>query len=157
MNNIIDSIFIFGAKYLFLFVIAIAFAWFSIQLRPRKKEILIFTCICLPLAFIIFKIAGYLYYNPRPFVAGNFTPLVYHAPDNGFPSHHAFLASIISAVVFVFSRRLGFGLWILALLVSFSRVYVGVHQAIDIVASILISIFSVSTVYFFRKMRGGIK
>ncbi|PIQ91110.1 MAG: undecaprenyl-diphosphatase [Candidatus Omnitrophica bacterium CG11_big_fil_rev_8_21_14_0_20_41_12] len=157
MNNIINLILIFGAKYLFLFVVVIALVWFSIQLKPRKKEILFFACICLPLAFIIFKIAGYLYYNPRPFVDSNFIPLVYHAADNGFPSHHTFLVSVISAVVFVFSRRLGFVLWILALLVGFSRVYVGVHHMIDIVASILISILSAGAVYFLRKIRGGIK
>ncbi len=154
MNNIADLIFIFGAKYLYLLVIVIAFVWFWVQPQPKKKEILIIFCICLPLVFVISKIAGYLYYNPRPFVAGHFKPLIYHIADNGFPSHHALLVSAIAAVVSIFSRRAGLLLWILAFGVGFSRVYVGVHHAVDIMGSILISIISVTLVYkFFRRIK----
>ncbi|MDD5108435.1 MAG: phosphatase PAP2 family protein [Candidatus Omnitrophica bacterium] len=152
MHNITDLIFIFGAKYLFLFVVAIGFAWFLTQPKSKKKEILIFACISLPLIFIIFKIAGYLYHNPRPFIEGHFKPLIYHKADNGFPSQHELLVSAISAIIFVFSRRMGFVLGILALFVGFSRVYVGVHHMIDIVGSIIISIVAVSLVYFIRHL-----
>ncbi len=151
MNNIADLIFIFGAEYLYLFVIIIAAVWFFIQPGPRKKEVLVIACICLPLIFIIFEIAGRLYYNPRPFVVGHFKPLVYHIADNGFPSHHTLLVSAVSAIIFVFSRRAGFALWILALFAGFSRVYAGVHHTIDILGSILISIIPVTLVYFLRE------
>lgn len=151
MNNITNLIFIFGAKYLYLIVIIISFIWFLIQPKLRKKEILIIICICLPLVFVISKAAGSLYYNPRPFVLGHFEPLIPHKADNGFPSHHALLVSVISTVIFVFSRRAGFVLWILALFVGFSRVYAGVHHMIDIVGSMIISIISVTLVYFFVK------
>ena len=154
MNNLINLIFIFGAKYLYLLVIVIAGAWFLIQPKATKKEILPVASSCLVVAFIIFKIAGYLYYNPRPFVVGNFIPLVRHAADNGFPSHHAFLVALISAVVFIFNRRLGIVLWALALFVSFSRVYTGVHNLIDVLGSIVIAIVAVALVCFFRKTRG---
>ncbi len=154
MNNITDLIFTFGAKYLYLLVMVTALVWFLIQPKPRKKEILIITCICLPLVLIIFKIAGHLYYNPRPFVVGHFKPLIYHQADNGFPSHHALLVSVIATIIFVFSRRAGFVFWILALFAGFSRVYAGLHHLIDIVGSMLISIISVTLVYFFRKSRG---
>jgi undecaprenyl-diphosphatase len=150
MNNIINLIFVFGAEYLYLFVIVIAFAWFLIQPKLRKIEILIFACICLPLILVIFQLASHLYYNPRPFVAGHFKPLVHHSANNGFPSHHALLVSAISAIVFVFNRRIGFVLWAMALFVGFSRVYVGVHHAIDIAASILISIGSVTLVCWLK-------
>lgn len=151
MNNISDLIFIFGAKYSYLLVIIIAFVWFLIQPKARKKEFLIIACICLPLALVIFKIAGYLYYNPRPFVVGHFKPLIYHNASNGFPSHHELLVSAIAAMIFIFSRRVGFVLWILALFVGFSRVYVGVHHMIDIAGSILISISLVALVCWFGK------
>ena len=151
MYNITDLIFIFGAKYLYLFVIGIAFIWFLIQPKLRQKEILTVVCVCLPLILIIFKIASYLYYNPRPFVTGNFKPLIGHSAGNGFPSHHELLVSAISAIVFVFNRRISFVLWILALFVGFSRVYVGVHHAVDIAGSILISIGSVALVCYIRE------
>lgn len=151
MNNITNLIFVFGAKYLYLFVIVIAFVWFLIQAKPKKKEILIITCICLPLILVISKISSYLYYNPRPFVVGHFKPLIYHNAGNGFPSHHELLVSAIAAMIFIFSRRTGFVLWILALFVGFSRVYVGVHHMIDIAGSILISSGSVVLVCRLRE------
>jgi len=149
MSNIIDPVFIFGAKYLYLAAIIVSFIWFLAQSRPRQREILIILCICLPLIFIVSKLAGRLYYNPRPFVVGNFEPLISHKADNGFPSEHTLLVSAIAAVIFLFSRGAGFVLWVLALFVGFSRVYAGVHHPIDIIGSILISIISAGLVYIF--------
>lgn len=161
MNNITNLIFggflVFGAKYLHLLVIVIALVWFLIQPELRKKEILIITCISLPLVLVISEIAGYLYYNPRPFIVGHFEPLIYHKADNGFPSHHALLVFSIATVVFVFSRRTGFVLLLLAFFVGISRVYAGVHHAVDIMGSMLISIIPVTLVYFFsfKNSSGG--
>jgi len=149
MGNILDLFFIFGAKYLYLAVIIAAFIWFLNQSQSRQKEALIIFCICLPLIFIAAQVAGRIYYNPQPFVQGNFTPLIPHKPDNGFPSHHVLLVSAISAIIFIFSKRLGLILWALALLVGISRVYAGVHHVIDITASMLISAILVILVYFF--------
>lgn len=145
-----DNITIFGAEYLYLVIIIISFIWFLIQPKPKKKEILIIICICLPLIFIISREASRLYYSPQPFVSGHFKPLIPHQADNGFPSHHELLVSAISSIIFIFSRRTGFVLWILALFVGFSRVYAGVHQMIDIMGSILISIISVTLAYLLK-------
>lgn len=164
MNNIIDLIFVWGAEYLYLLVMVIGSIWFLIQPKPRKKEIFIFAGVCLLLILVIFKIASYLYYNPRPFVAEHFKSLVYFKTENSFPSHHTLLVSAIAGIVFIFNRRTGFVLWILALLVGFSRVYVGAHHIIDILGSILISMGSVALVYYmggylrkrkFKFLRGG--
>jgi undecaprenyl-diphosphatase len=133
----------------------ISFIWFLNQSKIGRKEILIIICISFPLAFIVSKVAGHLYYNPQPFVLGHFQPLIPSKADNGFPSHHTLLVSAISTVIFIFSRRMGFVLWVLALFVGFSRVYAGVHHTIDIVGSMLISIISVTLVYFFRKQGDG--
>lgn len=151
MNNITNLIFIFGAQYLYLIVIIISFIWFLTQPKPRQREVLIIICICLPLVLIISEIASRLFYSPQPFVSGHFKPLIPYKVDNGFPSHHELLVSAISAIIFVFSRRIGFVLWILALFVGLSRVYVGVHQAIDIAGSILISIGSVALVCYLKE------
>lgn len=151
MNDIFNLIFIFCAKYLSLIVVVIALIWFLTQPRLRKKEILIFICLCLPLIYGISVIAGHLYYNSRPFVLGNFKPLIPHSADNGFPSHHTLLVSAISAIIFSFSRRISLLLWVLTLFVGFSRVYVGVHHIVDVIGSILISISSAALVYFLMK------
>ncbi len=152
--TVVNLIFIFGAKYLSLLVILFAFFWFLNQPRVRKKESLILICICLPLIFVAAVVASHIYYNPRPFVAQQVKSLIAHKPDNGFPSHHVLLVSSLSAIIFIFSKRLGFFLWALTLLVGFSRVYVGVHHVSDIVGSILISVSIVSLTYFLYPKRG---
>jgi len=99
MYNPLNLIFIFGAQYLYLIVIIIALIWFLIQPRTKQKEILIISCICLPLAYFVAKFASYLFYNPRPVVLGHFKPLIPHKANNGFPSDHTLLVSVISVVV----------------------------------------------------------
>ena len=148
MDNIYNLIFIFGAKYLYLAVIIIVLVWFLIQPRTKQKEILIISCICLPLAYLVAKLASHLYYNPRPFVLGHFKPLISHKANNGFPSHHALLVSAIAAVVLLFSWRISSVLWILTLFVGISRVYVGVHHPVDIIGSIFISVMVVTVIGF---------
>jgi len=144
----INSIFIFGAEYLYLIVMGISFIWFLAQAKPKQKEILVITCVCLPIILIAFKIASHLYYNPRPFVAEHFQPLIYHKANNGFPSHHMLLVSFISAIVFIFDRRFSLILWVLAFFVGISRVYVGVHHSVDILGSFLITVISITSGYF---------
>ncbi len=149
MIDITDSIFIFGAKYSYLFVIVISFLWFLAQPKPRQKEILILACAYLPLALVISVAASRLYYSPRPFVLGNFEPLIPHKANNGFPSHHMLLVSAPAALIFIFSRRAGLILWALAAFTGFSRIYAGLHHTIDVAGSALIAIISLSLAYFF--------
>jgi len=163
MHNPADLFFIFSAKYLYLAAIIIAAFWFCMQPRPKQKEIFILASICLPLIFAISWVAGNFYYNPRPFVVEGFKPLILHKANNGFPSHHVLLASAVSAIIFIFNRRIGLLLWILTLLVGFSRVYAGVHHTADVAGSILISIITVTiaclVIKYFNnlKTRGRLK
>ncbi|NDE68214.1 phosphatase PAP2 family protein, partial [bacterium] len=132
--------FIFSAKYLFLLVILIAGVYFLRQPRDVQKKIVIFSLISLPVIYLLAILAGHIYYDPRPFVVGNFTPLIPHAADNGFPSDHALLVSAVAAIIVYFHRRVGAVLWVLALIVSLARVYVGVHHLVDIIGSLIISL-----------------
>jgi undecaprenyl-diphosphatase len=131
-----DTFFILGAKYLFLVsaVIAIVYFW-KYEKRAWKRTIL-FTGVALILTYILGHITGHFFYNARPFVADNFTPLIPHAPDNGFPSDHTLLAAGIAAVFLYLDRKAAIYLWIIAIIVGISRVYVGVHHPLDIIGSI---------------------
>ena len=144
----LDTFFILTAKYLFLVPVLCSGVYFLLQPRASQKKILMFAVPSLALTYLLALLASHLYYDPRPFVLGNFTPLIPHAPDNGFPSDHALLVSAIAIIGSYLNRKLGAALWVFGLLVAIARVYVGVHHPIDVTASICISILATSIVYF---------
>ena len=133
-----NSIIIFIAKYLVFVSAAIAVLYFLKQTRAKQKEILILAVVLLPLSYIIAKVVGHFYFDPRPFVVGHFTPLLPHAADNGFPSDHTLFGAAIAAVIFRFSRKTGTFLLFLAIFVGVARVFAGVHHISDILGSIII-------------------
>ncbi|HCC13760.1 MAG: Phosphoesterase PA-phosphatase related protein [Candidatus Magasanikbacteria bacterium GW2011_GWD2_43_18] len=149
-----DTIFIFGAQYLYLFIIGLALFYFFIQPTNKRTGFLSFSLINMSLAYLIASIARYFYFNPRPFVVDHVVPLITHAPDNGFPSDHMLLSSALASVLFYYNRKLGAVAWILALIVGVSRVYVGIHHLADIFGSALIAIsVAYITFYIFRNSK----
>lgn len=73
----------------------------------------------------------------RPFVAlPHVLQLISHASDAGFPSDHATAAGAVAAGLFFVSWRLGAVTTLWALIVAFSRVYVGVHFPQDVAAGL---------------------
>lgn len=142
-----DSFFIFAAEYLYLASIAILGVYFLLQQRSSWTRMALFAIPAGLFALLLGTIANHVYFDPRPFVVGHFTPLVPHAPDNGFPSDHALLVSAVAMIGTLWNRRLGVALWILAVLVAIGRVYVGVHHTVDVVGSIVISSVAVLLTY----------
>lgn len=134
-----DSIIIFGAKYLYLAVVILALFYLLILPKKESSRVIVAALIALPLSYLVAKGLSALYYDPRPFVVGQFVPLIPHAPDNGFPSDHTLFVSAIAAVIFAFERRLGLALFVVAALVGWSRVGAGVHHLTDIVGSMIIA------------------
>ncbi|MDE2188512.1 MAG: undecaprenyl-diphosphatase [Patescibacteria group bacterium] len=136
MNNF----FIFCAQYLFVLPVLIWGIYFLSQPRTNWKHMVIFAISSALLTYAIAVICGWFYYDPRPFVVGNFTPLIPHAADNGFPSDHALLVSSIAMIGTMWNKKLGLVLWILAALVAVGRVCVGVHHPIDVIGSAVIAV-----------------
>lgn len=142
---------IIGAKYLIaLSPVLVAVYLFKIP-KHARRYILIFFLLSLPVTFLLSLLAQELYYNPRPFVTGGFEPLIAHAPNNGFPSNHALLSSALAAGITFFNRRVATWLWIMAGIVSISRVYAGVHSWIDVLASAFIAVSVALGVHVFLK------
>ncbi len=147
----LDTSSIFAASYLWYVIIGIAVVHFLTQSWPEKKRMLIFAALVLPLVYIASMLGGALYYDPRPFVAEHFTPLIPHKANNGFPSDHVLWSAAMSAIIFPGNRYLSLILWVLTILVGASRVYVGVHHPIDIVGSILMVILIAALTHFIIK------
>ena len=134
------TFFIFAAKYLIVLPVLILGGYFLMKPWQEQKHMMLFAIPAALLAYVLALIAGHIYFDPRPFVVGHFTPLVPHAADNGFPSDHTLLASALAAIGMYWNKRLGLGLWIIAAVIAVARVYVGVHHTIDVVASMLIAL-----------------
>lgn len=158
-----DIFFIFGAKYLYIAIVAIAFIYFVQQTRAVKKRIVILNAIALPSIYAIAKSISLFYYSTLPFVEGNFTPLIPHEADNGFPSEHVLFGAAISSVLYLFNKKVSAALWALTFIVGVSRVYAGVHHLGDVAGSIIIAILGTTFIhglilgwkkYMVRKSKG---
>ena len=143
----LDTFFIFGAKYLYIAIIGIALIYFAGQTKAAKREIVVLGIIALPVMYAAAKIISLFYYSTLPFVEGNFTPLIPHEADNGFPSDHTLLGAGISSVIYFFNKKVSAALWALTLIVGVSRVYAGVHHPIDIAGSIVVAAVSTVIIY----------
>lgn len=133
-----DTVAVFIAQYLYLFVSLTGVIFFFLHPRKIQKSMIVCGVIIALFAYIASRIAGFLYYDPRPFVIGHFIPLIAHAPDNGFPSDHVLLTGAIAMVIWFYNKKLSFALWTVALLIGWARVYGGIHHVADIAGSIAI-------------------
>lgn len=131
-----------ATKFHYLVVLGAALVWLYTKTKERKYLTLLGT-LTLPTAFIVGKLASFLFASPRPFVAHDVAPLFAHAADNGFPSEHALFAFTIAALVYSVNKPVGLVLFILALMIGIARVMANVHHLIDIVGGAFLALLVV--------------
>lgn len=146
-----NLIMIFIAKYFYIISILGIIIFIIKQPRAIKKSIIICSAIIAPLSYLIAKVSGVFYYDPRPFVMGHFVPLIAHAPDNGFPSDHTLLAAAIAMIIWFYNKRISYWFWGITFLIGIARIYVGIHHITDILGSIIIVIISGIIYFIFKK------
>lgn len=144
-----NTLIIFGAQYLYLVIVLASIVYIYRQPREQQKKIILCAVIALPATYLVAKIASLFYYDARPFIVENFTPLLSHANDNGFPSDHTLFSSAIAVTIFFFHRKLGLWLFLIAFLVGASRIFAGIHHFVDIFGSMAIASMVVYIVFIF--------
>src|SRR4030042_128527 len=92
--------------------------------------------------FVITEIIRFFWEKPRPFIENNINPLIEHEASSAFPSGHAAFYFALSTVVYFYNKKLGILFLISSVLISFSRVFVGVHWPSDILTGAVIGILS---------------
>ncbi|WP_083657176.1 undecaprenyl-diphosphatase [Poseidonibacter parvus] len=145
ISEFLDNIMITFAEYLpYLFLIIMVYTWFT-----NKKNETLYAGYTVILGLLINQVIGWFIYHNRPFVDGFGVTLVIHKVENSFPSDHTtFLISIALAfLIFKSSRKIGYLLFILAIIGGISRVYCGVHYPFDIIGSLVVSIMAISLIY----------
>ncbi|WP_392552447.1 phosphatase PAP2 family protein [Orbus wheelerorum] len=134
---------IFCAQYLIYLPIFISFFyWFK---YPKSRETITKIVVIVITTLLVTAILRSLISSSRPFdlaIGTNFLP---HSNTNSFPSKHA---SVIFAITFALfyatknqikQKKFFIGSLLIAILISWARVYLGVHWPLDILAAILIS------------------
>jgi undecaprenyl-diphosphatase len=132
-----DSLIIFAAKYLIL-VPVVATAYLIYTTSKRRPLIKLLVCGGV-LSLVLAKIASHLYWDPRPFLKDGVKPLFTASRDNGFPSDHTLLSAFLGFVALGYSKKLGWALLAIAVLIGWARLDAGDHHAVDIVASFVIT------------------
>lgn len=149
---------VFTAQYLIILsVIVVAAVFWRLKAAKKRKSFLIDLVLSGLIALLIAVIARHFYYDPRPFVAGNFTPYFPHGADNGFVSDHTLLASLLAFVCLFYYKKAGLFLLALAVLIGFSRVVAGVHHVADVVSAIIISLLAALIARFIVRKCSQIK
>jgi len=141
-NYLLDRIFIFGANELIFVIFAVVFLLILFG-HPAERKAFLFLIIGLIFAETAIYITHLFFLEPRPYVTLNLIPLIKHTPDASFPSGHTTLAASI-AFSYFFAKSKYTILFILAMLwVGFSRIFVGVHYPLDVLAGIIYGFISI--------------
>jgi undecaprenyl-diphosphatase len=88
----------------------------------------------------------------RPYDGGITHLLVERSADPSFPSDHATAAfAIAAAFLFHGMERRGLAFLSAAILVAFSRIYIGTHYVSDVLGGVLIGILAAGTIFVLYK------
>lgn len=133
---------IFFAQWMvFCVPMLLAVLWIFGEQRQRRVVLLAGLSIALALACNL--VIRELWFHPRPFMLGLGQNFLAHAPGASFPSDHASgLFAIAFALILASLRKTGLVMLGLALLVSWARVYLGVHFPFDILGGCLVGLLS---------------
>jgi undecaprenyl-diphosphatase len=127
----------FAAVYL---IVAAALVAIPLWLRSDGLRTVVAAALGALLAVALTFAIGMLWDRPRPFVAEHFIPLISHAADASFPSDHLAALGAVTICVWFTSRRLGLVVGVIALVVAFARVYVGVHYVSDVAGGFVLGL-----------------
>ena len=119
--------------------------WFEGQdrdQRERNQRAILQALIALFVANVILKLCNLRYFRPRPFVDHEVNLLFYSPTDSSFPSNPATVGFSVATAIWLYNRRLGASLLVLATLFGLSRIYCGVHYPLDVIAGVLLGALS---------------
>ncbi len=156
-HPILDALMSFFTQYaLEPYAILFMLAWFLLPKRDiQGRQTLIISGLSGVLSLLINVVISHIWFRSRPFVSlpkGTFTQLIPHSVDASFPNDHASGSFGFAAATWGKSNRwIRYTFTVLAVVVAFSRVYVGVHWPTDVLASFVVGTFAGRVMWRFSK------
>jgi undecaprenyl-diphosphatase len=127
----------------FLYLAVIVILALRASSRPGAIQAVAAASLAMGINFLI----GLVYDRPRPFVTHHVHLLLPHTADASFPSDHTAGSIAIAVAIWCHNRKLGIPLFIVALLVGVSRIYVGHHYPTDVLGGIVVGCVSALLIY----------
>ena len=138
----LDFLGIFFARYseYVLWLILILFLFLSLKKYGR----MVFESLAAGILskFIITNIIRLFWNRPRPFDVVDVNLLLKIKDEASFPSGHASFYFALSAVIFLYNKKLGYLFFAISFLMVISRVFVGYHWPSDILAGVVIGVLT---------------
>jgi undecaprenyl-diphosphatase len=130
-----------------LLVLAVAAQWWSRLDRPYTRHVLVAAGLSFLLGLGVNQIILLFIHRLRPYDGGITHLLIGRSADPSFPSDHATATFAIAAAFLIYGLpRRGLVFLAAALLVIFSRVYLGTHYASDVLGGALTGILAAGVV-----------
>lgn len=122
----------------------IALAWVFVLLvfgKPAWRRMAIQVLVAIAIVWLVARGIHETWPQPRPFMVGQGHQWIEHSPSPSFPSRHATIAMAFGVMALLTAPRRWVGVLclVVALMVGWSRVALGVHFPMDIIAGALIA------------------
>lgn len=140
-NAWFDKTMIFASDLMGYILVAFLLLLF-LKNKKKYKDLLLLSLVSAAIArFVITTAIHLIHYNPRPFVAlRDAMMLVSQNATSSFPSGHAAFYFALATGVYLYNKKLGLVYLVLAGLMGFARIFVGVHWPLDILAGAILGI-----------------
>ena len=146
-------------------LLLIVLVYAHMKKKNTLKRIIFLSIVALLFSDIIAVVLKHLIHEPRPFATlSNLHLLISENDPFSFPSGHA--TSTVSVVTFLilnmkeltekYYKVIDIFLIIFAVLIAFSRIYVGVHYPFDVLAGIILGLFGAFVVNKYKDKIAGI-